>query len=137
MTTLHSQQKFICVVIFCVSEKLSPPLFLEFSFPSLKLLKILLVTSVFLDIPKEISNKEILDDCLPFAKVVIYETCTLVAATRARFNQILIPTFRSYVFFKQCGDIAELKITFPTGVTRDIISLKVQVMFPCDALRLP
>jgi hypothetical protein len=73
---------------------------------------------------------------LPFAKVTIYETCTLVAAARAKFNQILIPTNRSYVFTKQYGDNAELKITFPTGVTKEILSLKVQVMFSCDALSL-
>ena len=60
----------------------------------------------------------------------------MVAATRARFHQILIPTSRRYVFSKQYGDIAELKITFPAGVTKEILSLKVQVMFPCSAIQL-
>ena len=85
----------------------------------------------FLDVPKEISNKEILENDLPFAKATIRETCTLVAATRARFNQILIPTNRRYAFSKQYGDHAELKITFPAGVTEKILILNVQVMgFP-------
>jgi hypothetical protein len=68
---------------------------------------------------------------LPFAKATIRETCTLVAATRATFNQILIPTNTRYAFSKQYGDNAELKITFPAGVTEKILILNVQVMgFP-------
>ena len=86
--------------------------------------------------PKEICKKEVLDDYLPLAKATIQETCTFAAATRARFNQILIPTNRRYVFCKQYGDIAELKITFPARVTNEILSLKVQVMFPCSELQL-
>jgi hypothetical protein len=89
----------------------------------------MVVTFHFLDVPKEISNKEILDDYLPFAKATIHETCTLVAATRVRSEQILIPTNERYTFSKQYGDKAELKITFPAGVTKEILNLTVQVMF--------
>jgi hypothetical protein len=85
--------------------------------------------SFVLDIPKEILNPEILDDYLPIAKTTIHETCTLVAATRVRYDQILIPTDSSYIFFKQYGENAELNITFPAGVTEEILSLKVQVMY--------
>ena len=60
----------------------------------------------------------------------------MAAAARARYHQILIPTNRRYVFSKQYGDIAELKITFPAGVTKEILSLKVQVMFPYSQLQL-
>jgi hypothetical protein len=81
----------------------------------------------FLDVPKQISNEEILHDYLPCAKATIHETCTLVAATRVRSDQILIPTNRSYAFSKQYGDNAELKITFPADVTEQILILKVQV----------
>ena len=68
-------------------------------------------------------------DYLPLAKATIQETCTLVAATQARFNQILVPVKRRYVFSKQYGDIAKLKMTFPAGVTEKILSLKIQVTF--------
>jgi hypothetical protein len=77
-----------------------------------------------------------LDEYLPLAKATIQETCTLAAATRARFNRILIPTNRRYQFSKQYGDVAELKITFPAGVTEKILSLNVQVMLPCGALHV-
>ena len=91
----------------------------------------------FQDVSKEMSsNKEIFEDYLPFAKTTIHETCTLVVATRVRSDQILIPTNRSHVFSKQYGDIAELKITFPAGVTEEILNLTVQVMFSFVALRL-
>ena len=80
-----------------------------------------------LDVPKEISNPEILADCLPIAKATIHETCTLVAVTRVRSHQILIPTNRSYTFSKQYGENTQLKITFPAGVTNDILILAVQV----------
>ena len=85
------------------------------------------------DVPKQICNKKVLDDYLPLAKATIQESCTLAAVTRARLHQILIPTKRHYVFCKQYGDIAELKITFPAGVTEEILSLKVQ-LFPADAV---
>jgi hypothetical protein len=74
------------------------------------------------------SNKEILDDYLPFAKATIHETCTLIAATRIRSDQISIPTNRCYAFFKQYGDNTELNITFPLGVTEEILNLTVQVI---------
>ena len=82
---------------------------------------------LLLDVPKEISNPEILADCLPIAKATIHETCTLVAVTRVRSHHILIPTNRSYTFSKQYGKNAQLKITFPAGVTNDILILTVQV----------
>jgi hypothetical protein len=75
------------------------------------------------------SNKEILVDYLPFAKATIHETCTLIAATRVRSDQISIPTNRNYAFFKQYGDNTELNITFPLGVTEEILNLTVQVIF--------
>ncbi|CAB4038413.1 Hypothetical predicted protein, partial [Paramuricea clavata] len=78
------------------------------------------------DVPKEMYNKEILDDYLPFAKATIHETCTLIAATRVRSDQISIPTNRNYAFFKQYGDNTELNITFPFGVTEEILNLTVQ-----------
>ena len=80
-----------------------------------------------LDVPKEISNPEILADCLPIAKATIHETCTLVAVTQVRSHHILIPTNRSYTFSKQYGKNAQLKITFPAGVTNNILILTVQV----------
>ena len=80
-----------------------------------------------LDVPKVISNPEILDSYLPIAKATIRETCTLVAATRVRSDHILTPTNRSYTFSKQYGENTQLKITFPAGVTKDILILKVQV----------
>ena len=84
---------------------------------------------LFSDISKEISNREILEDYLPLAKTTIQETCTLAATKRAKLSQILIPTNRRYVFSKHYGDVTELKITFPSGVTEEILSLKVQVIF--------
>ena len=93
----------------------------------------MVVTFHFLDVPKEISNKEILHDYLPFAKATIHETCTLAAAARVRSDQILIPTDRSYAFSKPYGDNAELMITFPAGVTEKILNLTVQVIFSCSA----
>ena len=82
----------------------------------------------FIVLPKEISNKEILGDYLPFAKATIHETCTIVAATRVKSDQILIEANRSYVFSQQYGDSAELKIAFPAGVTEKILTLTVQVI---------
>ena len=70
-----------------------------------------------------------MDDYLPFAMASIHEPCTLVAAARVRCDQILIPTHRSYTFSKKYGEIAELKITFPAGVTNEILLLNVKVMF--------
>jgi hypothetical protein len=90
----------------------------------------------FLDVPKEISNKEILNNYLPFAKTTIRETSTLVAATRVGSDQILIPTNESYTFSKQYGDKTELNITFPAGVTEKTQILAVQVTFSCGALWL-
>ena len=83
----------------------------------------------FLDLPKEISNKEILNNYLPFARTCIHEACTLVAATRVMSEHISVPTDGSYTFSKQYGDSAQLKITFPSGVAEETLSLKVQVMF--------
>ncbi len=117
-------------------QKSTPPLLLKF-FSLHEIIKIYGSHCYFPDVPKEISsNKEIFDDYLPFAKATIHETCTLVVATRVRSDQILIPTNRSYVFSKQYGDIAELKITFPAGVTEEILNLTVQVMFSFVALLL-
>ena len=82
-----------------------------------------------LDVPKEISNPEILDSYLPIAKATIHETCTLVAAARVRSYQILIPKDRSYTFFEEYGENAQLKIAFPAGVTNQKLNLKVQVFF--------
>ena len=81
-----------------------------------------------LDVPKEISNPKMLADSLPIAKATIRETCTLVAATRVRSDQILIPTNRSYTFSKQYGENTQLKITFPAGATEEILILNVQVL---------
>ena len=116
-------------MIFRVSEKSTPPLSVNLPFPFLTLFKIDGSHIHFLDAPKEISNKEILDDCLPFAKASIHETSTLVAVTRIKSDQISIPTNRSYAFSKQYGENAELKITFPAGVTKEKLNLTVQVMF--------
>ena len=118
-------------MIFCVSAKSTPLFCVNLPFSSLKLLII-----YFLDVPKEISNKMILDDYLPFAKATIHETCTIVAATRVRSDQILIPTNESYTFSKQYGDKAELNITFPAGVAEKTQILEVQVTFFCGALWL-
>lgn len=87
------------------------------------------MTFVFLDLPKGIPNPEMMENYLPFAKATIQETCTLVATTRIRSDQILIPTNTSYTFCKQYGENTELKITFPVGVTDKILSLEVQVIF--------
>ena len=82
----------------------------------------------FLDFPEGIPNLGMMKDYLPFAKATIQETCTLVATTRIRSDQVLIPTNTSYIFCKQYGENTELKITFPSGVTNEILSLKVQVI---------
>ena len=82
-----------------------------------------------LDVPKEISNPEILNSYLPIAKVTIHETCILVAAARVRSHQIFIPKDRSYIFFEGYGENTQLKITFPAGVTNEKLSLNVQVFF--------
>ena len=71
-----------------------------------------------------------LADSLPIAKATIRETCTLVAATRVKSDQILIPTNRSYTFSKQYGENTQLKITFPAGATEEILILNVQVFSP-------
>ena len=87
-----------------------------------------MVLTVFLDVPKQIRNPELLADYLPFAKANIDETqCTLVAAARVKSHQIFIPTNRGYTFSKQYGENTQLKITFPSGVTEEIQSLNVQV----------
>ena len=80
--------------------------------------------------PKQISNKEILGDYLPLAQASILETCTVVAVTRARSNQILVLPDRSrpLTFTKQYGDSAELTMTFPVGATKEIQDLTVQVI---------
>ena len=78
--------------------------------------------------PKEIRDPEIFDNYLPVAKATIRETCTLVAATRVKSDQILVPIDRSYTFSQKYGENAELKITFPAGVTEETLSLKVQVI---------
>ena len=80
------------------------------------------------------SNKEILDDYLPFAKATIHETCTLIAATRIRSDQISIPANRSHAFVKPYGDNAELNITFPLGGTKETLNLTVQVIFSSGTL---
>ena len=85
----------------------------------------------FLDIPKEISDKEILDSYLPFAKTTIHETCTLVAAARIKSERISIATNEIYTFSKQYGDAAQLKIMFPAGVTEEPLSLRIQVCQCC------
>ena len=86
--------------------------------------------SFLLDVPKSLSNAELfMDDYLPFAMATIHESCTLVAAARVRCDQILIPTHRSYAFSRTYGEIAELKIIFPAGVTNEILMLTVKVMF--------
>ena len=71
-----------------------------------------------------------LADSLPIAKATIRETCTLVAATRVKSDQILIPTNRSYTFSKQYGENTQLKITFPAGATEEILILNVEVFSP-------
>ena len=81
-----------------------------------------------IDVPKEISNPEVLDDYLPIAKATVCQPCILVAAARVRSHQILIPTNKSYTFFEQYGDSAQLKIAFPAGVVKEILCLKVQVL---------
>ena len=86
-----------------------------------------LTFTIFLDIPKQIRNRELLVDYLPMAKATIHCSCTLVAATRVMSDQILIPTNRSYTFSKQYGENTQLKITFPAGATEEIQSLNVQV----------
>ena len=73
-----------------------------------------------------------LADSLPIAKATIRETCTLVAATRVKSDQILIPTNRSYTFSKQYGENTQLKITFPAGATEEILILNVQVFSPIE-----
>ncbi|CAB4041383.1 Hypothetical predicted protein, partial [Paramuricea clavata] len=78
------------------------------------------------DFPKEISNKEILNNYLPFARTCIHEACSLVGATRVRSEHISVPTDGSYTFSKQYGVSAQLKIMFPAGVAEEILSLKVQ-----------
>ena len=86
-----------------------------------------MVLTIFLDVPQQIRNPELLVDYLPMAKATIHGSCTLVAATRVRSHQIFIPTNRSYTFFKQYGENTQLKMTFPAGVTEEIQSLNVQV----------
>ena len=83
--------------------------------------------NLFLDVPKQIRNLELLADYLPFAKANIHGTCTLVAAARVKSHQIFIPTNRSYTFSKQYGENTQLKITFPAGATEEIQNLNVQV----------
>ena len=78
----------------------------------------------FIDVPKEIRNPEIY---LPIAEATICETGTLVAATRIRSDHIFVPP--NYTFCKQYGENAKLKITFPPGVTNELLSLKVQVIY--------
>ena len=73
-----------------------------------------------------------LDDYLPIVKATISETCTLVAAARVRSDRISIPTNKNYIFSKRYGKNAELKITFPAGVTEEISNLKVQVIYCVD-----
>ncbi|XP_028409879.1 uncharacterized protein LOC114532546 isoform X2 [Dendronephthya gigantea] len=80
------------------------------------------------DLPKGIRNPKIMEDYLPFAKATIQETCTLVATTRIRSDQVLIPTRKSYTFCKHYGKNTELKITFPAGVTDSLLSLKIQLL---------
>ena len=86
-----------------------------------------MVLTIFLDIPKQIRNPELLVDYLPMVKATIHGSRTLVAATRVRSHQIFIPTNRRYTFFKQYGKNTQLNITFPAGVTKEIQSLNVQV----------
>ena len=86
-----------------------------------------MVLTIFLDVPKQIRNPELLVDYLPFAKATIHGTCTLVAAARFKSHQIFIPTNRSYTFSKQYGENTQLKITFPDNATEEIQSLNVQV----------
>ena len=81
----------------------------------------------YIDVPKEISNPEFLDDYLPIAKATIHEACTLVAAARVRSHQIFIQTNTSYTFSKQYGENTQLEITFPAGATKKELCLKVQV----------
>ena len=78
--------------------------------------------------PKQISNKEILGDYLPLAQASILETCTVVAVTRARSDQISVLPDRPLTFTKQYGDSAELMMTFPFGATEEIQDLTVQVI---------
>ncbi len=77
-----------------------------------------------------------LDDCLPIVKANISQTCTLFAAARVRSDRISIPTNKNYIFSKQYGKNAELKITFPAGVTEEISNLKVQVIYCVDFRRI-
>ena len=77
-----------------------------------------------------------LDDYLPIVKATISETCTLVVAARVRSDRISIPTNEIYFFLKQYGKNAELKITFPAGVTEEISNLKVQVIYCVDFGRI-
>ena len=80
-----------------------------------------------IDVPKEISNPEVLDDYLPVAKATVCQPCILVAAARVRSHQISIPTNTSYTFSEQYGESAQLKIAFPAGVVKEILCLRVQV----------
>ncbi|XP_028398817.1 uncharacterized protein LOC114522346 [Dendronephthya gigantea] len=85
------------------------------------------------DVPKEILNPEALEDYLPCAQATIQETCALVAVTRIRSEMIFVPTNRSYTFSKAYGNNAELRMTFPAGVTKEILCLKVQLI-PVDTI---
>ena len=81
-----------------------------------------------LDITEEIINPEVLNDYLPAAKATISETCTLVVATRIKLHYISVSPNQTYTFSQRYGENAELKITFPDGVTDEILTLQVQVI---------
>ena len=85
------------------------------------------MVTLILDVPKEISNPEILNDYLPFAKATICKPGSLVAVARVRSNPIVIPTAERYTFFEEYGENTQLKITFPAGVTKELQWLDVQV----------
>jgi hypothetical protein len=68
-----------------------------------------------------------LDSYLPFAKTTIHQTCTLVAAARIKSKDIYVATNEVSTFSEKYGNTAQLKITFPAGVTEEKLSLKIQV----------
>ena len=70
-----------------------------------------------------------LNDYLPAAKVTITETCTLVVATRIKLHHISVSPNKKYTFSERYGENAELKITFSAGVTDEVQSLQVQVIY--------